>query len=158
MMILNLLSEMNTKLTHIQEKDNHADIFSVYHSNPKGTPPNSVVTYDHVNTDAKHLIDLETGVFTVKTPGVYQMSFQGMSHGTEAANGDGTLVEMQVNGVSHGATFAGAGMRNALTILTVLKLNRGDKVSIHVRENGLHEYHDASIYFTHFNGELLHEE
>ena len=149
---------MNTKLTHIQEKDNHADVFSVYHSDPKGTPANSVVHYDHVNTDAKHLVDLESGTFTVKTPGIYQLSFQGMSHGTEAANGEGTLVELKVNGVSHGASFAGAGMRNAITILTVLHLNRADKVSVHVRENGLHEYHDASIYFTHFNGELLHEE
>lgn len=156
-----IYAEMNEKLNKlIEEKknDKRPDIFSVYLSDPAGIGADSVVHYDHVNTDSKGLVDLGTGTFTVQIPGIYQLSFQGMSHQVMANGSEGTLVELKVNGVSRGASFASPGMRNAVTILTVLRLNRADKVNVHVRQNGLYEYPDASIYFTHFNGQLLHDE
>ena len=96
-------------------------------------------------------MNLTSGIFTVPRPGIYFLSFSGISEGSTQIN-----FCMYVNNERIGSGLS-VSHANTFTIQSTLHLNAGEKVSVQ-KFSGSGNLYDDSNRYTHFTGWLIGEE
>ena len=111
-------------------------------------------------TDAAHgSFDRTTGVFTVKTSGIYLINFNGVGYGT-TGTASSSNITLRVNDVVkassycyyNGATTTTSRLYGSLSMSPVLKLDSGDLVDVFIVSGSLYE---ATGVFNSFSAVLL---
>ena len=106
-----------------------------------------------ISTNEIHggLFDKDTGVFTVKTTGIYQFNFNGM--GFNSSGSINCLVNLRVNDVITATSFtqyvaASGHLYGALAVSPLLKLNSGDRVDVFIQSGSLSEEFGVCTFFS----------
>ena len=86
------------------------------------------VTYTSATTNTDNMLSLSTGIFTVSRPGIYLLSFEGMTIYDSKQTG----VHMLKKSTTQSALLATGSQKGPtpLSILSLVKLNKNDQVFI----------------------------
>jgi len=86
------------------------------------------VTYTSATTNTDNMLSLKTGIFTVSRPGIYLLSFKAMSTYDSKQTG----VHMLKKSTTNSALLATDAQKGPtpLSMLSLVKLNRNDQVSV----------------------------
>ena len=153
-----VLEEKMTTLTN-RKLPSAIPIFSVRHCiNPNAAAKQSFSYATH-DFDAKTdhgQIDLPTGIFTVQTPGIYQLNFNSTIHidSTYLKHCFHLRVDGACKASSLNVTTSETEIYQSVTISALLQLNKGQNVGVFILESG-RIYENAPGFVTLFSCTLF---
>ena len=111
---------------------------------------NTVIPYQVERLNVGGAMNLATGTFTAPTNGIYSFSFT-----TQSNSIDGASVFLRVNGGQIASSVTHTQF-TTISLSSIVKLKKGDKVDVSLYEGTLHDYDDVDgHYYTTFNGMLV---
>lgn len=115
-------------------------IFTAWTTNP--TASNSNLNYTKSNATDGNPVNASSGIYTVKTPGLYGFIFHAVTNNVKTVV---PTIQLRVNNetIATAAAYNGGSFK-AMTLIAGAKLNRTDQVAIFVSEGTLFENEDQS--------------
>jgi len=135
---------------------NVVPVFSVRYA--KGYDPKNKFYSLEFDTKTEHGdFDIKTGIFTVKTSGIYQFNFNG--HAKMSTRNDRTHhFELRVNDKVKASFYISSKSEadgyQPVDLSALLNLNKGDSVGVFRVVGQLYEHYESN-FFTRFSGTLL---